>query len=261
MGSGGDTAGGAFSCEYVEQLPVLNCCTNPSLALDPVTDSPRIAYYDGQFSNLRFAQGGANGGGTCYDKDWWCDWIDFTGDVGKFPSMDYVRYNNSNYWGIAYYDATNGKLKYAYPAPGNGNCGPLIVGKYYWQCDTVDSMGVGITQPSISLVLDPQANPIIAYQDFSAPTKDLKLVRIPGTLGLVDGNCGPVSGVLHPYQCDVIDPGGHGGTGTSNDGYFPSIARNGRGLIYIAYKEYENFEGTLKLAYQTFALYLPKVYK
>ena len=261
VGSGGDTAGGAFSCEYVEQLPVLNCCTNPSLALDPVNDNPRIAYYDGQFSNLRYAQGGANGGGDCSDKDWYCDWIDFTGDVGKYPSLDFVHYNNSNYWGIAYYDATNGKLKYAYPVPATGNCGPLIVGHYYWKCDTIDNMGTGITLPSISLILDPQANPIIAYQDFGAATTDLKIARIPGTLGLLDGNCGPVTGVLHPYRCDVVDPGGHGGSGTSDDGYAPSITRSASRLIYIAYKEVDGLTGTLKLAYQTYGTYLPKVSK
>jgi hypothetical protein len=257
VGSGGDTAGGAFSCEYVEQLPVLNCCTNPSLALDPITDIPHIAYYDGQFTNLRYVHRGANGAGDCSDTDWFCYWIDYTGDVGKYPSLDIIQKKDGSVrMGIAYYDATNGKLKYAHPVAG-GNCGPLIGGSYYWQCDTVDTMGLGVPQPSVSLVMDDQASPYIAYQDFGAVHMALKIARLPGTVGLLDGNCGPVIGVLHTYQCDVIDPGGHGGTGTSNEGYFPSITRNSAGLIYIAYKEYENLTGTLKLAYQSLRIFLP----
>ena len=253
VGSGGDTGDGAFNCEYVEQLHVLNCCSNPSLALDPTTDIPRIAYYDSQFGNLRFVQGGANGGGDCSDKDWFCYWIDYTGDVGKYPSLDVIQKKDGSVrMGIAYYDATNGNLKYAHPVAGTGNCG-----SNYWQCDAVDTMGVGIPATPLSLILDINANPTIAYQDFGATYKALKIARIPGTVGLIDGNCGPVVGVLHTFQCDVLDPGGHGGTGNSDDGFFPSIARTPSGLIYIAYKEYLNTSGSLKLAYQAFGTYLP----
>jgi hypothetical protein len=261
VGTDGDTAGGAFNCEYVEQLTVLNCCNNPSLALDPTTDSPSIAYYDGQFGNLRYAQRGASGTGDCSDTDWFCSWIDFTGDVGKYPSLDIVQVTGGAVrTGIAYYDASNGKLKYAHPLAG-GNCGPLIVDKYYWQCDTVDTIGMGVTTNPLSLIMDHHADPYIAYQDFGAAHKALKIARVPGAVGKMDGNCGTVVSILHPYQCDVIDPGGHGGTGNSNDGYSPSIAFNPGGLIYIAYKEMIGSSGSLKLAYQSFNTFLPKTIK
>jgi hypothetical protein len=262
VGHDGDTAGGAFNCEYVEQLQVLNCCTNPSLALDPTTDIPSIAYYDGQFGNLRYVQRGANGGGDCSDTDWFCYWIDFTGDVGKYPSLDIIQKKDGSVrTGIAYYDATNGKLKYAHPVAGTGNCGTLIGSSYYWQCDAVDTMGVGIPETALSLILDINASPTIAYQDFSGTHKALKIARAPGTVGLLDGNCGPVVGVLHTFRCDVLDPGGNGGTENSDDGFFPSIARSSSGLIHIAYKEYLNTSGSLKLAYQVFGTYLPMTYK
>jgi hypothetical protein len=260
VGTGGDTAGGAFSCEYVEQLAVLNCCTNPSLALDPTNDIPSIAYYDGQFGNLRYAERGTSGGGDCTDTDWFCYWIDFTGDVGKYPSLDMVLTKGGGVkMGIAYYDATNGNLKYAYPIGGTGNCGPLMGGKYYWQCDTVDSMGFGIPGPALSLTLDDNNNATIAYQDIGAPHAALNIARVPGTVGLLDGNCGPVVGVLHTFRCDVLDPGAHGASGNSNDGFFPSIGRSPAGLIYVAYKENIDTSGSLKLAYQSFGIYLPIV--
>ena len=261
VGSGGNDANGAFTCTDVARSSVLNYGLYPSLALDP-NDHPRIAYYDGQFGNLSYAQEGANGSGDCYSDDWWCDWIDFTGDVGKYPSMDIVQVNGSTEIHIAYYDASNGKLKHAWMTPFNSNCGPLIGSLYLWKCDTVDTMGVGINWPAISLTLDENANPYIAYQDYNDETNDLKLARRPGTLGLLIGNCGEVPGLIGPYQCDEIDPGGHGGANT-NDGFFPSIARNSFGLINIAYKEYDYFyeSGSLKLAYQNFATFLPLVAK
>ena len=261
VGINGNEASGAFNCINVEEVNVLNSALYPSLALDP-DDNPRIAYYDGVFKNLRYAQEGANTLGTCFDKNWFCDWIDFTGDVGKYPSLDIVRVNGTTRTGIAYYDATNGKLKYAWPTSFNANCGPLILGKHYWKCDTVNTMGVGITLPAVSLTLDEKANPYIAYQDYSAEINVLKLARNAGSLGLLVGNCGEGTGVLGPYQCDVIDTGGHFGADT-NDGFFPSIARSSSGLINIAYKEYDYFyeSGTLKLAYQNFTTFLPRVTK
>ena len=69
-------------------------------------------------------------------------------------------------------------------------------------------MGLGIPAPALSLILDIDANPTIAYQDFNAAHKALKIARAPGTVGLLDGNCGPVIGVLHTFRCDVLDPGG-----------------------------------------------------
>jgi hypothetical protein len=237
---------------------VLNCCNNPSLAIDPTTDHPSIAYYDGQFANLRYVLSGANGTGNCTDKDWLCYWIDFTGDVGKYPSLDMVLTKiGAVRTGIAYYDATNGKLKYAYPVAGTGNCGLLIAEKYFWQCDTVDTMGLGIPAPALSLALDNNNNATIAYQDFTALHTTLKIARVPGTVGLLDGNCGPVVGILHSFRCDVLDPGGLGAGGNSTDGFFPSIELSPSGLIYVAYKEYITTSGSLKLAYQSFGTYLP----
>jgi hypothetical protein len=262
VGTGGNEAGGAFSCENVEEVSVLNCCQNPSLALDPYTNNPSIAYYDGQFGNLRYVQKGGNGSGTCFNKNWFCYWIDFTGDVGKYPSLDMVLTTQGAVRsGIAYYDATNGKLKYAVPTTVNSNCGPLINSIYYWRCDTVDTMGLNVLQPAISLNLGRGTEPYIAYQDNSAVIKTLKIARWPGTVGLVDGNCG-TSGLLHPYQCDVVDPGA-GGQYVRFDGYYPTLTRSSNGLVYIAYQEIglSNDSGTLKLASQVIRNLMPVVRK
>jgi hypothetical protein len=259
VGSSGNTAG-AFNCEAVENRNIENCCTNPSLALDPISDAPSIAYYDGQFGNLRYVQRVGNGVGDCTDKDWYCYWLDFTGDVGKYPSLDIIQKKDGSVrTGIAYYDATNGTLKYARPVAGTGNCSEPIGGKYYWQCDTIDTIGTGIPGSPLSLVLDKDANPYIAYQDFSGVRKTLKIARVAGTVGLMEGNCGPVTPILHLYRCDTLDPGGTGSSANSDAGYFPSIKRSPTGLLYIAYKEYitTSTSGSLKLAYQSFGTYVP----
>jgi hypothetical protein len=249
VGSSGNEANHTFKCTDV----VKNALTSvqyPSLALDPANDAARIAYYDGVNKDLAFAQGGAAGGGTCFSTEW-CYPIDTTGDVGKFPSMDIARVNNSAEFSIAYYDATHGKLKHAWMTPYNSNCGPKIGTIYEWKCVVVDNMGTGVNWPSISLVLDSKANPVIAYQDFTKEPFTLKIAQRPSTLGLIIGNCGSDPNVIGAYQCAVVDGGGYGGVNTS-EGYYPSLAINNAGLFSIAYQENDTFydQGTLRLAFQ-----------
>ncbi len=261
VGVGGNDAGGAFTCTDVDYQNGLTYGLYPSLALDASGD-PWIAYYNGQSGDLDIAMFGANGGGDCYSTDWYCDWIDSPGDVGKFPSLKIVAVGSEQKIHVAYYDATHGKLKHAFFSLTGANCGTLVGGIQVWKCNTVATMGVGVNWPSISMMLDEAGHPLIAYQDYNDETNNLMLARIPSTLGLLIGNCGEIPGLIGPYQCDVLDTGGHGGVETS-DGFYPAIGRSATGLVYVVYQEYNSFynQGTLKLAYQNFGAYLPLVYK
>ncbi len=261
VGSGGNEAGGAFTCTDIIRKPLMSGVLYPSLAINPM-DEPRIAFYDAEFGNLAYARYVPSGGQTtCYTSLWHCYYIDEAGIVGNFPSLEMIEVNGVSQAHIAYYDATNGKLKHAYSTTLNGNCGWVYL-SYAWKCDIVDTMGTGITWPAISLSLDELGNPYIAYQDYLSEPSRLKLARLPGPLGIPVGNCGTAPPILGPYQCDVIDWGGHNGAETF-DGFFPSIARSSSGLINIAYKEYDYFynSGTLKLAYENLWSFLPQINK
>lgn len=77
-----------------------------SLALDPTSHQPRISYYDAANTNL-FCVIGTCSGGSCA---WSGTQVDSAADVGQFSSIT----TETGKVHIAYRDATNLALKYAY---------------------------------------------------------------------------------------------------------------------------------------------------
>jgi hypothetical protein len=149
---------------------------------------------------------------------------------------------------IAYYDATNEALKYAVRVGSGGNCGQFE-GAYLWQCDEIDGMGAIISDAHrrISMELDPDGYPVIAYQKTSnVGPAVLNVARPVAHLGLV-GNCGPED-PFSTWQCDTMDPGGT----YSSVGHYVDIAITQSGLETTAYYESDscNLSGNLKVAYQ-----------
>jgi hypothetical protein len=255
VGSGGNCGtGNHWKCEQVDAVTNANY---PSLDLDK-SNRPRIAYYNAQSGDLRYAwQCGTdisclpNCGPT---NDWECDTLDSTGTVGLFPSL-FIDKALSNNPRIAYYDRTNGKLKYALiPGGGTlGNCGPLFLGVQYWQCDSIASMGPSLSgNLGISLALDPFGKPLIAYLDASealGPTR-LRVAQPRYVPGL--GNCGP----LYNWECTTVDGGGS----WTNEGSFASLAFTAAGKPIIAYYEEDNYyDGNLKVAAPWEHLFLPLI--
>jgi hypothetical protein len=82
-----------------------------SVAYDPFMRAIYVSHYDATNHSLRIARDDRVVSNCGTGEDWYCKSLDHTGaDVGQYSSMA-VRPAGSG-MGIAYYDATNGKLKY-----------------------------------------------------------------------------------------------------------------------------------------------------
>jgi hypothetical protein len=256
---GVDADAGKWQCDTVDSGDSL-FGQYASLDVD-YNDGPYIAYYDGDNGNLKYAY--YAGIGTC-GSGWECSTIDSTGDVGQFASLK-AKQSSSDKLHIAYYDKTNGKLKYATSGWTGGNCGSGDS----WYCMNVDTIGSGLTQVGISLDLDADGYPIIAYQDASedlAPSL-LNIARPASAYGepLGIGSCGdpPFPGGLFSYfQCNTIDNAAYG-IGYVYLADFTSVAVGPSGLAVIAYYEVDDYNLTqsLKVAYQQAQLFLPLLFK
>jgi hypothetical protein len=200
-------------------------------------DVPYIAYYaadDGDLG-LVYKSGmcGPELGWTCLDLDGYDG-----SDVGLYPSLIAPQYSGDSYR-IAYHDKTNGHLKYY-----DSDWGEPVV---------VDEMATSLDPMGISMAMDNEGHPVIAYQriesDFSPP--ELRIAR-PNTVYGEElyGNCGdPPPGYLFQYwRCNTLDNGGQ----YSEEADFAAIAINSYGMVGIAYTEYDSYFDvtSLKFIYQ-----------
>lgn len=102
------TAPGVWQTEVVDggaQFDLVGLYT--SIAIDPLTDQPTIAYYDIIGSALKFARLTAGG--------WVLQTVDESGDVGLHANLFYDSTVGTGF--IAYYDQTLGNLKLAVKSP------------------------------------------------------------------------------------------------------------------------------------------------
>jgi hypothetical protein len=181
-----------------------------------------IAYYESDDGNLRLSiQGDLCGP----EIGWGCITIDSGGDVGLYPSL-IAPDTSEEPIRIAYLDRTNGHLKYYDSDWGN----PLIV----------DEMGTSADPKGISLKLDKDGYPIIAYQSFDSEFSpaELRLARPNDVYGEeLYGNCGnsPPGYLFQYWRCLTLDHGGH----YTDEANFGSLVVNSHGLIGIAYTEYD----------------------
>lgn len=220
-------------------------------------DSVYIAYYDEGNGDLKYAY--FSGIGNCGTGDtWYCQVIDGAGiDVGAHVSL-VAPQSLSDSFDLAYYDQTNHRLRVAQSGfAGSGNCGPGDS----WLCLEVDDMRAN-PPVGLDMHLDISGYPIIAYQyiDPSEP-QALTTLRIarPYSVyqGLAHGNCGdiPPGNLFFYWQCTTID--GAGAETEEADYISMEVAPNGAAII--AYSEYDSYYAvtSLKIAYQSFLVYLP----
>jgi hypothetical protein len=210
-------------------------------------DTAYIAYYDANYGSLRLAIEGQ----MCMPEiGWSCEFLDGgVADVGYYPAMIAPQFAGDIYR-IAYYDKTNGYLKYF---------------QEYWDDLMVDDVGAGSIVPmGISMILDQDGSPVIAYRkvtsEFAPP--QLGLARPAYEYGLDYGNCGDTPpGFLFTYwQCITLDHAGQ----YWEEASFVSMVMNSSGLLGIAYTEYDSgYDVTsLKFTYQTYLkTYLPTISK
>lgn len=223
-------------------------------------DAVQIAYYDGYNGDLRYAwYAGIGNCGT--GNTWYCQIIDSgesDADVGKFASL-HAADSASDFLRVAYYDSTNGKIKYAVQAGSGGNCTNTA-----FNCFGVDTVGAEMIQVGLSISVDEEESPIIAYMDasdeFSASR--LKVARPSPRMGELIGNCGDVPpGYLFMYWwCETID---RGYQDIVSEAAYAAVGVSPTGLGAVAYYEHDDYyyEGRLKVATQFYRWYLPHTHK
>jgi hypothetical protein len=185
-------------------------------------------------------------GGTsaCYPID------GSTTDAGRYASL-YI--DDANHFHIAYYDATNKELKYAYEVSSGGNCG--VLGSA--QCVTIGSMPANYHPVGIAIAEDAGGYPMIASQSTYG---SLMLARPIAALGIPpgDGNCGP-GDLFQTWYCQTIDRYGRFNPYRNAD--FASIDVHPSGWAAIAYNGFITASGgNLRVSRQHFLeAFLPMV--
>jgi PKD repeat protein len=220
VGAGGNCGPASdWQCDTVDSSG--NVGRYSSLALD-TSGQPHISYRDSTNNDLKYAHYIGAGGNCGPASDWQCDAIDSTGDVGQDSSL---ALDAADFPHIAYRDATNADLKYAYYVGAGGNCGPSTD----WQCDAVENV-TDTPPPDTSLALDTSGQPHISYRD--SINGDLRYAYYVAA----GGNCGPAS----DWQCDAVDS-------TGDVGQDSSLALDADDLPHIGYRDDTNT--ALKYAY------------
>jgi hypothetical protein len=233
-----------------------------SIDVDSDND-PTIAYYDSG-NSYPIVAAYVGSGGTCGPgSSWYCRSVIHPAmDTGEFVSL-VVEANSVPH--VAYYNKTSEKLEYAKWVGTGGNCGfNIVTFQWEWQCDEIDKMGTSLTPMGVSLALDKNGYPMIAYQDASEIQAPAALrIAFPGTaLGLLPGetNCGPET-PFSTWYCGMVDGGGS----YTDEAGSVSIAFNSSGLATIAYHELDSYafpyEGNLKVAYQQMRQFITLILK
>ncbi len=165
-----------------------------SVAIDPSTGWIYVSYYDATNQELRMARYGGPSPNCDPVSGWGCLTIDSGPDVGKYSSIAVNPATGGI--GIAYYDATNGKLKYAYFK----NPHLLVHQKY-----TIDKGIFPISSAGLytSLKYDSDGTPFITYYfDNPSGTDALKLAYY----SVANGNC--INGDYpDEWRCETIIQG------------------------------------------------------
>ena len=187
-----------------------------SVAIDPSNGGTYVSYYDATNKTLRMAMNHGFGVGNCGpNNSWLCQTIDSTYGVGKYSSIAINPVSGEI--GISYYDATNGKLKFAHAE---------ICPTCSWSIDTVDeTLGFGVvTGKYASLQYLSDGTPYIAYH-FENPG-NVDALMLASYVGDGSGNC--ANNAIVDWQCDTIQIG-------EGVGQFASLALDGSDRPRIAY--------------------------
>ncbi len=255
VGSGGNcgegSALGKWNCQIIDAGQGIGQYASLDITYDGV---PYVAYYDQGLGNLKVAYYLGIVATDCYvDNGWYCAAVDSVGDVGMYASITAQHFYTDKLFRIAYYDATTDHLKYYDP-----DFGAVVV----------DDMGTYTGHMGISLDVDPDGYPIIAYMqslpgDFE--TTDLRVARPYWAFHDNNfGNCGnmpPGYPILY-WRCTNLDDRGQ----YFHEAGFTSVAVNSYGLAQIAYTEFYDFDivdhaTSLKFISQALPSYLPVISK
>jgi len=232
--SGGNCGGGddayLWQCDGIDYGDRVGQFASLDISWD---DIPYIAYYDAGSGDLKYAYH-ASPSNCGVNNDWICSTINFEGDVGLYTSLKAPQ-SSGDLLRIAYYDKTDGQLKYYDSA---------------WNVVVVDDMSNSLEPMGVSLTIDNNGYPIIAYQQISSEFSPPALQIARPYLAFNDGsfgNCGNIPpGYQHLYwRCNTLDNGGQ----YTEEADFASIVIDSRGLVGIAYSEYDSDLNVMSLKF------------
>lgn len=172
-----------------------------------------VSYYDTADTSLRVAYKKTSGGNCGPGNTWWCEVIDNDGNVGLWNSIAATPGGNTLF-GIAYFDATNGALKFASYTCSSGSC-----------TSSAQTIISGIVFMYASTKYDTNGVVHVAFQAIAFGSALMYARSV--TSG---GNCG-VGTAAGKWQCDTIDIG----TGASMMGAYASLDLNDGNRPSIAY--------------------------
>ena len=256
VGSGGGNCGddNNWHCETIDSGDSLMYGSHVSLDIGETEGKAFIAFYDPIIGAVKLADYWGFGG-TCSNDEYNCLTIDNVHDVGEYISL-HAADDSSDTTRLAYYDLTEGYVKFAEHVGSGGNCTATS-----YDCYVVDVVGTPAGNYDLAMDVDAQGYPIIAYMDASedlAPT-GLRIARPALAYGEGIGNCGDVhDGDLFQYwQCDSID----NGNSYVDEAQFVAVSVSPSGLATIAYSEYysDDNETYLKVAQQHYVTYIPLI--
>lgn len=262
VGSGGSGCVGGnsnWTCQTIDRVNGANHLDNGSfVSIDQGYEGVLyLAFYNSEQSSVDYAyyQGF---GGSCSNDQWNCVTVDKGPGRGKFITLKLGDRPGVNKMRFVYYDKTQGKIRYAEWAGSGGNCANSA-----FNCYAVDTVGTPITNYGLSMDLDLQGLPIIAYMDAQEELGPsvLKVARPVAVYGEGVGNCGDVPpGFLFQYwKCKTID----NADAYLNEAIFVGVSVSPGGLPTIAYSEYDDYHNAnfLKAAQLRILTYLPIISK
>jgi hypothetical protein len=226
----GDAAG-LWECETIDNGEGIGQYASIDMSWD---DQMYVAYYDAGAGNLKLAH--YAGFGNCgHNNEWQCDVIDGAdgSDVGMYASLKAPQ-SAGGAIRIAYYDKTNGQLKFY-----NSGLGIRMV---------VDDMGNSTSPMGISMDIDKDSLAVIAYKqitsDWSPPALRIARPYLAYADGLY-GDCGDKVGGNYYWRCTTLDNGSQ----YTEEADYVSLAVNSQGLVSIAYTEVDVSEYAMSLKF------------
>lgn len=240
-----------WQCDVVKNVASEMLGGQPTIVIN-AANSPRIIYYYGSNQNLVLAYPkAALVPGTCGpDNSWRC--VSIFEDIQSNSAMDMAIGDDQSqpHFAWTFTDGLNQTWVYhAHYVGAGGNCGndasynPIshqVIYDNRWDCRQVGLIGLNASYKHVSIAVDPENNPVMAYNADNGNTFDLYVAYgIPGD--------------PYTYQGQKVD-GGSISTGLQAD---ISIDKYGRG--FIAYIEDREYEPTLKIAFQESYVYLPLI--
>ncbi len=161
-GEGSDT--GKWQCDNIDAGYGIGQFASLDLTYD---GSPYLAYYDAVAGDLKLAYYTGFADPDCFDDNGWvCPILDSAGDVGLYASITAQHSYTDELFRIAYYDKTNEQLKY-YDSD--------------WGSIVVDDMGASLNPMGISMDVDKDSYPIIAYQQITSEFSPLHWLLLAHT--------------------------------------------------------------------------------